>query len=342
VRRPRSAARAAVSPIEQTCGSVNTTCGTHASSASARMPGPSSGLPFARAAITSPAILAWYLPMWVSRFCPVMSPHAYSQPPRTCIASSTVTYFPGSRPTVSKPSASLVGVRPVATSSSSPTTSLPSSRTSVTSPAGRRASVAFRPVSTVIPASSKDERSSSDAAGSAFGSSRGAYSTIVTSSAPSPRIACAISQPTTPPPSTISRRGAFSAFVTSRLVHGCASRRPGTGGIVAMEPVANTTAWFAVSVRVSPSGVVTSTVLGPASRPWPRTNATPAPSSQASCPASSCPNGLLGSAPTNQSRRLNTALASSDPVTASLTPGITRVWSYSSTGRSRALLGMHA
>ena len=271
-----------------------------------------------------------------------MSPQAYSQPPRTCIESSTVTYLPGSSPTVSRPSASLLGVRPVATSSSSPTISRPSSRTSVTSPAGRRTSVAVRPVSTVIPASSKDERSSSDAAGSAFGSSRGPCSTIVTSSAPSPRIACAISQPTTPPPSTISRRGAFSAFVTSRLVHGCASRRPGTGGIVAVVPVASTTAWFAVSVRVSPSGVVTSTVLGPASRPCPRTDATPAPSSHASWPASSCPNGLPGSAPTNQSRRLNTAPASSGPVTASVTPGIARARASSSTGRSRALLGMHA
>jgi hypothetical protein len=76
--------------------------------------------------------------------------------------------------------------------------------------AGRRTSVAFRPVSTVIPASSNAARSRSDAAGSALGSSLGPCWTIVTSSAPSRRIACAISQPTTPPPITINRCGTFS------------------------------------------------------------------------------------------------------------------------------------
>jgi hypothetical protein len=130
--------------------------------------------------------------------------------------------------------------------------------------------------------------------------------------------------------------------VTSRLVHGCASRKPGTGGTAAVLPVATTTAWFAVSVRVLPSGVVTSTVLGPASRPCPRTKSTPAFVSHSTWPVSSCPNGLPGSAPTNQSRRPNTAAASSRPVTASRTPGSARAWSYSSTGRSRALLGMQA
>jgi hypothetical protein len=194
----------------------------------------------------------------------------------------------------------------------------------VTSSAGRRTALASAPVSTVIPAASNAARSISDATGSALGSNRGPCWTTVTSSAPRPRIACAISQPTTPPPSTISRRGARSALVTSRLVQGWASRRPGIGGTVAVVPVASTTACSAVSVRVPPSGAVTSTAFGPASRPCPRTNSSPAPSSQDTWPASSCPNGLAASAPTNQSRRLNTAAGSSRPVTASLTPGSAR------------------
>ena len=50
------------------------------------------------------------------------------------------------------------------------------------------------------------------------------------SRAPSAPKAWAISHATTPPPRTTSRSGTCSALVASRLVHGRASRRPGTAG----------------------------------------------------------------------------------------------------------------
>ena len=59
------------------------------------------------------------------------------------------------------------------------------------------------------------------------------------------RTACAISTPTGPPPSTSRRRGTSVRPVASRFVQmPSSSRRPGTGGITASEPVAITT-WSA-------------------------------------------------------------------------------------------------
>ena len=58
-------------------------------------------------------------------------------------------------------------------------------------------------------------------------------------------------------------------LVTSRDVHGSASRRPGMSGTVAVVPVASTTACRAIRVRTQPSVPMTSTDFSPASRPWP-------------------------------------------------------------------------
>ena len=64
-------------------------------------------------------------------------------------------------------------------------------------------------------------------------------------------------------------RGHLAAFVTSRLVHGRASRRPGTGGTAAVVPVASTTAWRAVSICWCRPARSTSTVASPVSRAVP-------------------------------------------------------------------------
>ena len=87
---------------------------------------------------------------------------------------------------------------------------------------------------------------------------------------PSSLNAVAISEATTPPPMTASRRGNLLAATVSRLVHGFASRRPSMSGTSALLPVATITACRAVSVVVVPSAAVTSTTRAPAIRPWPR------------------------------------------------------------------------
>ena len=102
----------------------------------------------------------------------------------------------------------------------------------------------------------------------------------VTSSEPSRRNAWAISTPMAPPPRTTNRRGISLTAVTSRLSHGEASARPSIGGMAGTVPQATTTACRAVSVRVPPpSASSTSTVFGPARRPWPRTSSIPVESS---------------------------------------------------------------
>ncbi len=70
-RHVESAARAArsVMPADPTSGSVNVTCGLPrcpSAEPGTPLPAPSTRPSVARAAITSPAIRAWYLPMWVS------------------------------------------------------------------------------------------------------------------------------------------------------------------------------------------------------------------------------------------------------------------------------------
>ena len=82
----------------------------------------------------------------------------------------------------------------------------------------------------------------SPANGSFLASSSGAEPMIVSSSTPRPSSQHADSQATTPPPMTAIRRGISCMLVTSREVHGSASRSPGMSGTVAVVPVASTTA----------------------------------------------------------------------------------------------------
>jgi hypothetical protein len=100
-------------------------------------------------------------------------------------------------------------------------------------------------------------------------------------------------------------------------------------------PVQTTTACRARRRAVEPSLPVTSTSRTPASRPEPRASGTPMPSSQPSWPSSRHPE-------VKPSRRRSTAAASSSPVTAWREPSTARAAASASTGRSRALLGMHA
>ena len=166
------------------------------------------------------------------------------------------------------------GVRPVATSTSSASItgvpSPPSTWTRTGPPVvGRSTWVTDAPVHTTTPCAARPASTAAAANGSTRPSSRGPRSTIVTSSLPSDRHAVASSHATGPPPSTTSRRGAASALVASRLVHGAASARPGIGGSRGAVPVATTTACSARMVTVPPSGRSTSTVRSPARRPWP-------------------------------------------------------------------------
>jgi len=115
-----------------------------------------------------------------------------------------------------------------------------------------------------------------------------------------------------------------------------APRSPSIGGTDARVPVASTTACRAVSVRVSPAGSVTSTVLSPVSRPRPRTMSMPAPFAHCTCELSSW-------CEVNASRRASTAATSTvRPSSACCAPGSLRAVSSTSTGRSSALLGMQA
>ena len=181
----------------------------------------------------------------------------------------------------------VVGLRPTPTSSSSPSSSRPSSSRSVTrrrpsreTPprAPRRAPRSPRPRT---PA-----RTSSPANGSSRASRRGAPSTMVTSSLPRRRYACASSTPTAPPPRTRRRRG--TRMRLRRLaVRPTPSRprAPGSAAAAAPVPVARTTACRASSAG-SRRSVLHVDARSPASRPWPRTSVAPISSSQRSWPSS--------------------------------------------------------
>src|SRR5215472_11948909 len=153
----------------------------------------------------------------------------------------------------------------------------------------RRAAVIRTPVTTVMPSASNAARSSSPANGSSRASSRSAPSSTTTCSLPSRLNACAISTPTAPPPSTSSRGGTSLALVAERLSHGRASASPGMGGIIAVLPVASTTALAARSGTMRPSAAWTSTARSPVRRPVPRISVMPLLSSQPSCPSSRQP-----------------------------------------------------
>ena len=142
----------------------------------------------------------------------------------------------GSTPTVSRPSPSTRGRRPVATSSRSPRSSSRPSNSSTYSSPSRRTPLACSPKQRLDPVGGErlaerlaqrlrlarqhvvhalDERH------------RGAHA----------RTAWAISTPTGPPPSTSSRRGTSFSPVASRFVQTRRARAgPGTGGMTASEP----------------------------------------------------------------------------------------------------------
>lgn len=246
---------------------------------------------------------------------------------------------------MSRPMSVLFAVRPSAATTSSATNS-PAAVTTVTSaPRGypssvrdtgpRRTAVTAVPVRTSTPTSANRCATRSPANGSWLPSRRSPRSRIVTCAAPNPRSQVADSHATTPPPRTTTRRGTSWTLVTSREVHGAASRSPSMGGRAAPDPVARTTACRAVSVRVVPSASSTATAFSPASRPCPRTRVIPVLSSHCTCELSSWPC-------TKPSRRASTAARSSSPFTACAAPSTWAAASRASSGRSIALLGMHA
>ena len=284
---PSSRAAAAVSPTEATCGSVNTTWGTGTVSGSG-----SSASPLASARIRCPITRARYLPQCVSGASPLASPTACSHDgsgravvPSARGCAAAVMSCPLS-PISSRPRSSSRGRRPVAASTSSTTISrvpLASWTCSVTAPPWTRP----RPVSrassrsaettlmlswTVTPRSCRASSTCFPANGSNPRSSASPRTSSVTS-LPSAAIQVAASTATTPPPTIASRCGTSCTPVASREVQGdsCAS----SGGIVALDPLASTTARRA-RTRVAPAsgspdpasdGGVTSTSRSLASRP---------------------------------------------------------------------------
>ncbi len=94
---------------------------------------------------------------------------------------------------------------------------------------------------TVIPSAANARASSSPASGSSAGTSRSARCTTVTA-APKRENTWASSQPTGPPPSTISEPGTSSTATASRLVQYGVSASPSIGGTAGSVPVFSTIA----------------------------------------------------------------------------------------------------
>ncbi len=227
------------------------------------------------------------------------------------------------------------GTRPVAKRISSASTRSPRSVTATTVPLSRTTDSTEVPVRMSTPASVSASATSSPAKGSIRASRPSSPRTSSVTREPRACQAVAISTATTPPPTTMSRPGALLALVASRLVQGRTSASPGRSGRAAPLPVHRATACRAVSVRRVPSGAVTSTVRGPASRPCPRYRSAPMPSTHRTWPSSF-------QWEVNVSRRARTAGASRGSRPAPPTPGRRRASARAMTGRSRALLGMHA
>ena len=243
-------------------------------------------------------------------------------------------YRPGVSPTTSSPMSRVLAERPTATTISVPSTVLPSASVAVTVPPSRDTFVTPCPVRTSMPLRSKALPTNSPAAGSSTGSSRSCNSTTVTSD-PSERHACAISTPMTPPPRMMSRSGTSCAETIFRESHGSESASPSMGGMAAELPVATTTALRAVSSRTSPSGIVTDTARSPVMRPCPRTSAAFTDASHCTCPSSF---QLLAKA----LRACSARSTSMPPVIAPRSEGTRCATASASSGRSSALLGMHA
>src|SRR5438067_1181875 len=125
------------------------------------------------------------------------------------------------------------------------------------------------------PSSRRCGSRASPASGSSRARNRGPASTTVTLE---PRRAkpCASSTPTAPPPSTTSRAGSSRGTAAWRLVQYSTLSRPWIGGIVAVPPLAMTTAR-----RATYCSPPTSTVRRSTSVPCPRTSLAPVASSAA-------------------------------------------------------------
>ena len=310
---------------------MNTTCGTAAWSAVATCSphgAVSTGPPAARAPIAAPTIRASYLPWWVSGARPVTSPAAYSHSPSTPCTSPVSSTVSGSRLEADRLQPEVVDVRPAPGGDQQLVDDQglrPDVQRDRRRPSGATESSPV-PSRTSTPSRRSAAATFSDATGSADGSSRGPR-TSSTTSEPSRRQACASSQPTTPPPSTPSRRGTACADVASRLVHVRTESRPGIGGRTGRLPVRDD------------DGVPRAEHLAdrprrrrsPASRARPRTTGIPAPSAHSTWLASSQPWVIA-------SRRFSTAPTSNSAVT----PGSRRAATTASAVRSSALLGMHA
>ena len=216
----------------------------------------------------------------------------------------------------------VAGTRPVATRMCDPRTTRPSCN--VSSPG--LIDEARPPSSTSTPSSSSPSTTSGPTNSSNLGSGRSPDTTSFTFE-PSRAHACAISTPTTPPPSTTSDSGTSRADVASREVHTGVSARPSSGGIFGTLPVHTTTAWRA---RYTSPPTVTS--RSPVTSPSPRMTWMFSDSAHLTWPVSS----QLEVKPV---RRSSTAAASSDPPT---TP-LTRFAAASACPeRSSAFDGMHA
>ena len=198
---------------------------------------------------------------------------------------------PGSRPTLSRPTAARLGTRPAATSSFSPLTTLPSDSVTSTPSGLVRTPATDTPVRTGMPSRAKTSASRSPASGSSRPSNRGPVSITVTA-VPKRAMPCASSQLMTPPPTTTIERGATRVLSRSRLVHSTpstpvdSSPMPSIGGIAGAVPVAMTTPGAAcVSPLTSTSRRPDSS--RPASRPVPRMNLPPRFSSRSTATVSS-------------------------------------------------------
>jgi hypothetical protein len=216
------------------------------------------------------------------------------------------------------------GRRPVATSSSSTViVSAPTCSCTASPAAATESSAASSRTSTPSVRSAAATRSPAN--GSSAASNAGPRCSSVTAE-PSRRKAWASSQPTTPPPSTPSRRGISLVDVASREDQVRTVSSPGTGGRTGRLPVHSATARRAVSC--SPSTV---TVRVPVSRARPRRTVMPAPSAHSTWPESS---QLCAMA----SRRVSTASGSNS----ALVPGSRRSAATACPVRSSALDGMQA
>ncbi len=184
------------------------------------------------------------------------------------------------------------------------------------------------PVSTCRPSWANASATTALASGSSGARMRSAISSTVTRT-PNRASACAISAPIAPPPITTSDPGTDSIRITSRLVQYGVSASPSIGGTAGAVPGLSTTPRDAS--KVSPP---TSTVRGPVSRAWPRTNRAPAFSSRSTATWSSqlsVASSRIRSATSPQSGRTSASPAS---------PPMRRPSASTSAARIIILLGM--